>query len=125
AKVVEGRPARDWGRRHNMGGHLIPMSFQPLAEKYRPRRINDFIGLGTPKSILLELAAKPYPSCWLFVGPCATGKTSMGLALADAIPAQLHHIGAKSCTVEAIEEVSRKCHFVPALPGDPQIMLFH
>ncbi len=49
----------------------------------------------------------------------------MAQALAEQIPAQLHHVAAKSCTVEVIEEVCRKCHQVPGRPGDPQAMPFH
>lgn len=32
----------------------------PLAEKYRPRAIGDFIGLEKPKRILAKFAANPY-----------------------------------------------------------------
>ena len=40
----------------------------PLAEKYRPRVIGDFVGLDKPKRILSKFAANPYASVWLFVG---------------------------------------------------------
>ena len=44
----------------------------PLAEKYRPRVIGDFVGLDKPKRILSKFAANPYASVWLFVGPPVT-----------------------------------------------------
>ena len=57
-----------------------------LAERYRPRQVADFIGLAKPKQIALALAARPFESGWTFVGPSGTGKTSLALALAAAIP---------------------------------------
>lgn len=86
---------------------------QPLAEKYRPQRIQDFVGLDKAKRIVANFVAKPYPSAWLFVGPSGTGKTTMGLALAAEMPAELHHIPAKECTLEAVQEVCRRCHYSP------------
>jgi replication-associated recombination protein RarA len=84
-----------------------------LVEKYRPRSIDDFIGLAKPKALMRLLAANPYSSSWLFIGPSGTGKTCMGLAVADAIPAELHHIPSQDCNLENIEDVCRVCHYVP------------
>ena len=86
---------------------------QPLAEKYRPRRISDFVGLEKPKKILAKLAANPFPSAWLLVGPSGTGKTTIALALAEAIPAELHHITSQNCTLENVERVRRTCQYLP------------
>lgn len=88
----------------------IPVS---LTEKYRPRSIDEFAGLEKPKQIMRKLAANPFPSAWLFVGPSGTGKTTMGLALAAAIPAELHHIPSQDCNLENIERVRRVCQYVP------------
>jgi replication-associated recombination protein RarA len=63
---------------------------QPLSEKYRPKRIAEFVGLEKPKRIALKLAANPYPSAWLFVGPSGTGKTTLALSIADASRATSH-----------------------------------
>jgi DNA polymerase III delta prime subunit len=59
------------------------------------------------------LAAKPFESAWLFIGPSGTGKTTMALALAAAIPAELHHIPSQECNLETIERVRRTCQYVP------------
>jgi DNA polymerase III delta prime subunit len=37
----------------------------------------------------------------------------MALALADAIPAELHHIPSQECNLETIERVRRICQYVP------------
>lgn len=91
---------------------------QPLAEKYRPRRIHDFVGLDKAKRIVTKLAANSYSSAWLFLGPSGTGKTTMALALAAEMPAELHHIPAKECTLDAVQEVCRQCHYSPRQPDN-------
>jgi replication-associated recombination protein RarA len=98
---------------------------QPLSEKYRPQRVSDFVGLDEAKRIVAKLSENPYPSAWLFVGPSGTGKTTMGLALAAEIPAELHHIPAKECTLEAVQEVCRQCHYAPRQPDNWNPLRFH
>jgi replication-associated recombination protein RarA len=90
---------------------------QSLADKYRPREIAAFAGLEKPKRILAKFAANPYASAWLFVGPPGVGKTSMALALAAAMRAELHHIPSQQCNVANVEEVIRMCHYVPQCGG--------
>jgi DNA polymerase-3 subunit gamma/tau len=92
----------------------FPMS---LSEKYRPHAITDFAGLDKPKRILSKLAANPYPSAWIFIGPPGVGKTTMALALAETLRAELHHIPSQQCNVVNVEDVIRKCWYVPASGG--------
>lgn len=89
----------------------------PLAEKYRPRAIGDFIGLEKPKRILAKFAANPYSSAWLFVGPPGTGKTTMALALAETLRAEVHHIPSQQCNVTNVEDVIWQCWYVPLSGG--------
>lgn len=86
---------------------------ESLAEKYRPRTIAAFVGLEKPKRILSRFAEKPYPSAWVFVGPSGTGKSTMAMALASEIGAELHKIPSQKCTAQAIEETVRQCWYVP------------
>lgn len=86
---------------------------QSLSEKYRPLRIAEFIGLEKPRKILSKLATQPYPSAWLFVGPSGTGKTSLALALAAEINAELIHIPSQHCTVSELEESLRMTQYIP------------
>lgn len=98
-----------------MNAQVLSFSFpQALAEKYRPRRIDDFVGLDKPKRLLARFCASPFPSAWLFVGPSGTGKTSMALAMAGQLPAELHHIPSKSCDLATVENVCQ-CHYAPRM----------
>jgi putative ATPase len=90
---------------------------QPLAEKYRPKAIAEFVGLEKPKRILSKFASQPYQSAWLFVGPSGVGKTSMAQALCSEIKGELTHIPSQKCTAQAIEEACYHCHFVPLTGG--------
>jgi replication-associated recombination protein RarA len=90
---------------------------QSLAEKYRPRRIAEFAGLEKQRKILSKLAANPYPSAWLFVGPPGVGKTSMALAIAEEMRAETHHIGSQQCKLDTLEETVRMCQYVPLSGG--------
>jgi replication factor C subunit 2/4 len=86
-----------------------------LSERYRPRDIADFVGLEKPKKVLAKFAANPFPNAaFLFVGPSGTGKTSMALALCEAIGGELHHIPSQRCNVETVEDTTRQCHYVPS-----------
>ena len=85
-----------------------------LTERYRPATVAAFVGLDKPKRVCAKLAAKPFESAWLFIGASGTGKTTMALALADMIPAELHHIPSQNCNLETIERVRRTCQYVPA-----------
>jgi DNA polymerase III gamma/tau subunit len=93
------------------GGFPFPQS---LTERYRPHSLADFVGLDKPKKVLSNFAARPFPNAaFLFVGPSGTGKTSMALALCEAIGGELHHIPSQSCNVATVEDVTRQCHYVP------------
>lgn len=92
---------------------LFPES---LTERYRPRTVADFAGLDKPKAIMRALARMPRDGGgWLFSGPSGTGKTSMALALAAEIPAELHHIPSQDCNLDTIRRVWDRCHYVPMM----------
>jgi len=84
-----------------------------LTERYRPVTMDAFVGLSKPKAIVSKLAARPFPSAWLFVGPSGTGKTTMAAALAEMIPAEVHHIPSQNCDLSNLERICRTCQYVP------------
>jgi DNA polymerase III delta prime subunit len=93
-----------------------PLDFPTaLTERYRPRMMSEFVGLAKPKALCAKLAAKPFPSAWLFLGPSGTGKTTMAAALAEMIPAEVHHIPSQNCDLANLERVCRTCQYVPML----------
>ncbi|SRR6266446_6905514 len=95
----------------SQGGLVFPAS---LSEKYRPHRFADFVGLEKVKKVLAKFADAPFPNAaFLFLGPSGTGKTTMALALCEAIRGELHHIPSQNCNVGTVEEVTRLCHYVP------------
>lgn len=84
-----------------------------LSEKLRPRILEDFVGLELPKAILESFVANPRPDAFFFFGPSGTGKTSMGLAICEAVDGELHHIPSKNCDKETIENTVRTCYRQP------------
>lgn len=92
-----------------------PIAFpQPLASKYQPAKLSDFIGLEKPKRIMAKFSAQPRGgTSFLFVGPSGTGKTTMALALASEIKAELIHIPSQHCTVAELDESLRMTMYYP------------
>lgn len=87
-----------------------------LTERYRPHTVDGFIGLDKPKRICRNLIARPMEAALMFVGPSGVGKTTMALALAAEMGAELHHIPSQECDLAAIERIRTVCQHYPA-PG--------
>jgi replication-associated recombination protein RarA len=90
---------------------------QPLAEKYRPRLLSDFIGLERPRKVLSAFSQRPMSSAWVYVGNPGTGKTTMAQALCQAIRGEWHHIPSQRCDARAIDETVRMCWYCPSVAG--------
>jgi replication-associated recombination protein RarA len=86
---------------------------EPLTEKYRPRTIAEFVGLEKPKKVMGKLIERPFASAWFFLGPSGTGKSTFAQAIAEQMPAELHHIPSKECTLESVKEIARICQYMP------------
>jgi ATPase family associated with various cellular activities (AAA) len=93
---------------------------EPLTIKYAPKTIEEFAGLDDLKPALLGFLANPYPSAWLFVGPSGTGKSNMGMVMAEQIPALFHHVGSRDCGIETVEKVCFDCQYMPWDPLRPE-----
>ena len=89
----------------------------PLVEKYRPTVVRDFLGLEKVKKVIGKFLTAPRPCAWLFVGASGMGKSTVALAMARELRAELHHIPSQKCTVENVEETVRLCWYVPASGG--------
>lgn len=85
----------------------------PLSEKYKPRTIEEFIGLEKQKLVLSRFAANPMPCAWYFLGSSGVGKSAMAFALANQLDAEIHHIPSQKCNVQELEDVARLCSRFP------------
>ena len=94
-----------------------------LSEKYRPQSIAEFIGLEKPKKVLSAFCKRPTSGAWLFVGPSGVGKSSMALALANQLQAELHKIPSQKCNAASIEDTVRTCWYAPMTPGGFHVVL--
>lgn len=94
-----------------------------LTEKYRPLKISEFVGLDKAKKLCSKLASEPFDSAWLFVGASGTGKTTIALALAEEMNAELHHIPSQNCTVEEIKKTRAKLAYCPAIGKRAHLVL--
>jgi replication-associated recombination protein RarA len=86
----------------------------PLSEKYRPRHIRDFAGLGEVKRVLAGLVRAPRPCGLLLVGAPGVGKTSVGMALAEDLPGTLCHISSQKCDVGTLDQLSERFQYYPS-----------
>jgi replication-associated recombination protein RarA len=95
-----------------------------LTEKYRPQHIADFIGLDKPRRIAAKIASNP-PSKGglLFLGEPGIGKTTLALAIAAEMPAELHHIASQDCNVDRLRQVVSDCQYVPRMGCKRHIVL--
>lgn len=86
-------------------------SFAPLAERMRPRNLDDYVGqehiLGKNKPLRRALDSGIVPSMILW-GPPGVGKTTLALMLAEITKRQFHSLSAISAGVKDLREVLSK-----------------
>lgn len=86
---------------------------ESLTEAYKPKTIDEFIGLSKQKAILSKLAANPRPCALLFLGGPGVGKTSMAFSYARQIDAEIHHVTSGEARLETLQSIAAMCHRVP------------
>lgn len=94
-----------------------------LTEKYRPLTIDGFLGLEAPRRVASKLVAAPIDSAYLFIGEPGSGKTTLALAIAAMMPAELHHVPSQECTLENLKAVLYSCQYVPQLGKRKHLVL--
>lgn len=88
---------------------------QTLTAKYRPTSIEGFIGLDKPRKIAQSIIANPVDGAFLFTGEPGIGKTSLALAIAEQMPAELHHVPSQDANVDTFRRIMATCAYVPRL----------
>lgn len=76
-----------------------------LTTKHQPKRIKDFAGLARAKAIMTAFARDTKPDAFLFTGESGTGKTTLALAVAEEIGAEIIHIPSSECSVERVRKL--------------------
>jgi DNA polymerase III gamma/tau subunit len=94
-----------------------------LTEKYRPLTIDNFIGLDKAKKLCTRLVANPFDSAWLFVGESGTGKTTLALALANQLDAELQHIPSQGCTIDVVKDLRNRLAYCPLSGKKTRVIL--
>ena len=92
---------------------------RPLADRIRPRKLQDFIGQshlvgkGKPMRLVVE---KGRVHSMIFWGPPGCGKTTLGHILANAVEAQFFHISAVSAGKDDVRKIIKQAKS-PLLQG--------
>jgi DNA polymerase III gamma/tau subunit len=109
--LFDNLPQANQGSQTMQSGFICPAS---LTERYRPRSLQDFVGLDKVKTVLTNFAKRPFPNAaFCFVGASGVGKTSAAIALCEMLRGELHHIPSQQCNVENVNDTVRQCHYVP------------
>lgn len=88
------------------------MALAPLAERLRPKNLNDYIGqthLVGPDGILRRMIESGNVSSFILWGPPGVGKTTIARILANSIDAPYYTLSAVTSGVKDVREVIDKC----------------
>src|ERR1035441_7287783 len=95
---------------------------EALVTKYKPRRIEDFVGIELAKKILGAFVRAPYSSAFLLFGNPGTGKSSIAMIAAETIRelhggARIHHMKSADSSKEDIRKLIYDCQMRPMEGG--------
>jgi replication-associated recombination protein RarA len=103
---------------------FVSKRFSRLTEKYRPRKVDDFIGLSKIKDTLRNFLAEPYAAAFLFIGPPGCGKTAVAMAMAEALHSKPLHLASETCNYDNLDKLLRECEMCPTF-WNGQYSKFH
>ena len=84
---------------------------QPLAERMRPKSLNDVVGQAKAMEVLRPIVEKGEPVSLIFWGPPGTGKTTLARIIANEVKAdfiEVSAVSAKKADVEKVIERARQ-----------------
>ncbi len=88
------------------------MSLQPLAERLRPRTLDEYIGqkhLVGPDSILRRMIDSGRVSSFILWGPPGVGKTTLARIIANTTKSTFYTLSAVTSGVKDVREVIEQC----------------
>nr|MBD5376515.1 replication-associated recombination protein A [Bacteroides sp.] len=88
------------------------MTHPPLAERLRPRTLDDYIGqthLTGPDSIVRRMIDTGQVSSFILWGPPGVGKTTLARIIANTVKAPFHTLSAVHSGVKEVREVLERC----------------
>jgi len=86
----------------------------PWDDKYRPRKIEDFIGLPGIRRAMKTFLRIPEPTAFLFTGDPGVGKTSMALVMGEELRAKPICIASEVATHAKVSEILAGFRAYPA-----------
>ncbi len=95
-----------------------------LTEKYRPHKVEDFVGLSKNKLIVSNFLKSPYPAVFLFIGPSGCGKTAVALAMAEALHSRPLHLASETCNYANLDKLLQECEMTPTF-WNGELAKFH
>lgn len=78
---------------------------QPLAERMRPKSLNDVVGQAKAMEVLRPIVEKGEPVSLIFWGPPGTGKTTLARIIANEVKADFIEVSAVSAKKADVEQV--------------------